>query len=229
MKIGVLGGTSPLVSIQLQRLIAESTPARKDEDHLEVVCYTNPKVPDCADGPESERDATEHHEALVTSAQLLVRAGVSMIAIPCNRAHMRIADIQGRVPVPVANMVELAVRRVVEEHGKAHVGLIAAGPVVAGKIYERALPDSGVHWILPDARGQETIAKAVQSVKANAEFDGGAVVKVAKQLIENGAKVLVVGCTKLSMLTDDLEKLGKPVVDPMRVLAEHLVDQARVV
>ncbi|MBI2888617.1 MAG: amino acid racemase [Candidatus Liptonbacteria bacterium] len=229
MKIGILGGTSPLVSIQLQRLIAESTPARKDEDHLEVVSYTNPKVPDCADGPESERDATEHHEALVTSAQLLVRAGVSMIAIPCNRAHMRIADIQGRVPVPVMNMVELAVRRVVEEHGKAHVGLIAAGPVVTGKIYERTLPDLGVHWILPDARGQEAVAKAVQAVRANVDVDSAAVVKVAKQLIENGAKVLLVGCTKLSMLTEDIEKLGKPVIDPMRVLAEHLVDQARVV
>jgi aspartate racemase len=229
MKIGVVASTSPLVGIQLQQLIAESTPARKNNDHLEVVCYTNPKIPDCSEEGESEAEAVTHHEELVTSAQLLVKAGVSMIAMPCNRAHLRLADIQGRVPVPVANMVELTVRRIAAEYGKTHVGLIAAGPVIANKVYERAASGSGITWVLPDAKGQEAVMKTVKSVKANGETDSGAVVKVAKSLVENGAKVLVVGCAKLSFLTEDIEKLGKPVVDPMRVLAEHLVDQARVV
>ncbi|MCR4328568.1 MAG: amino acid racemase [Patescibacteria group bacterium] len=229
MKIGVLGSTSPLVSIHLQKLIAESTPARKDQDHLEIVCYTNPKIPDCSDAEVKTHEATEHHEALVTSAQLLVRAGVSMIAIPCNRAHVRIEDIQSRVPVPVANMVNLAIQQIAKNHRKACVGLIAAGPVITQKIYEQALLDSGVRVVIPDTKGQEAVAKAVQAVKVNADADGTPVMKVAKQLIENGAQVLLVGCAKLSIFADELEKLGKPVVDPMRVLAEHLVDQARVV
>jgi aspartate/glutamate racemase len=126
-------------------------------------------------------------------------------------------------------MVELTVRKIAAEYGKTHVGLIAAGPVVASRVYERAAADAGLQWVIPDAKGQEAVVKAVKSVKANGEADGGAVVKVARSLIENGAKVLVVGCAKLSLLTEDIEKLGKPVVDPMRVLAEHLVDQARVV
>ncbi len=228
MKIGVLGSTSPLVSIQLQRLIAESTPARKDQDHLEVVCYTNPKVSEYA-AAEKDHHCLEYHEALVTSAQLLVRAGVSMIAIPSNGAHSRIAEIQGRVPVPVANMVELAVRRVIGEYGKTHVGLVACNPTVAEKIYEHVVPNSGIRWIVPDAKSQDAVMKVVQAVQINANAEGGPVIKVAKQLIESGAKVLVIGCARLSVFADELEKLGMPVVDPMRVLAEHLVDQARVV
>ncbi|MBM3257187.1 MAG: amino acid racemase [Candidatus Liptonbacteria bacterium] len=226
MKIGVLGSTSPLVSIHLQRLIAESTPARKDQDHLEVVSYTNPKVADYENGVEKVEDR-EYHETLVTSAQLLVRAGVSMIAIPCNKAHTRISDIQGRVPVPVTNMVELTVRRVLEDHGKTTVGLIAPAPT--SKIYEETVPGSGIHWIAPTVAGQESVIKVINAIKAGGEADTAAITKVAKELIEKGAKVLVLGCAKLSVVADEVEKLGKPVVDPMRVLAEHLVDQARVI
>lgn len=227
MKIGVLGSTSPLVSIQLKKLIAESTPARKDQDHLEVVCYTNPKVSDYENGVEKESEDREYHENLVTSAQLLVRAGVSMIAIPCNKALTRISDIQGRVPVPVTNMVELTVKHILEQHGKAHVGILAGG--TTQKIYEATVPNSGIRWVVPDAAGQETMIKLIRAIKEGGEVDAAAVTKVAKGLIEKGAKVIVLGCAKLSVVAEEVEKLGKPVVDPMRVLAEHLVDQARVV
>ena len=228
MKIGVLGSTSPLVSIHLQRLIAESTPARKDQDHLEVVSYTNPKVSDYENGAEKEAIGDrEYHENLVTSAQLLVRAGVSMIAIPCNRAHARILDIQGRVPVPITNMVELTVRRILEERGKTQVGLLAGG--ATQKIYEAVTPNSGIRWIVPEKASEEAVVNVIRAIKEGGEADTAAVIKVAKELIEKGAKVLVLGYAKLSMVAEDVEKLGKPVVDPMRVLAEHLVDQARVV
>lgn len=226
MKIGLLGSTSPVVSIHLQKLIAESTPARKDQDHLEVVCYTNPKVADYESEIEKAEDQ-DYREALVSSAQLLVRAGVSMIAIPSNKANATIPEIQNRVPVPITNMVELTVKRILEEYGKTAVGVLAAEPTLNG--YAHASPKSGIRWVSPTPASQETIVEAHQSIKEGREVDAASVVKAAKELIEKGAKVLVLGCPKLSVMAEEIEKLGKPVVDPMRILAEHLVDQARVV
>ena len=45
-RIGIVGGMGPMAGVYLQELIIEATPASRDQDHLEVVCFTNPHVPE---------------------------------------------------------------------------------------------------------------------------------------------------------------------------------------
>ncbi len=45
-RIGIVGGMGPMAGVLLQKLIIEATPAEQDQDHLEVICFTNPHVPD---------------------------------------------------------------------------------------------------------------------------------------------------------------------------------------
>ena len=101
--IGILGGMGPEATLDLYRHILALTPASKDQDHIRVLIYSNPKIPDrtmaIAEEGESPLDS------LVESAMLLERAGAEMIAMPCNAAHYYLPGMQKKLEIPVLDMV----------------------------------------------------------------------------------------------------------------------------
>lgn len=44
--IGILGGMGPEATAELFYRIIKLTPAMKDQDHLKIIIYNNPKIPD---------------------------------------------------------------------------------------------------------------------------------------------------------------------------------------
>lgn len=231
--IGILGGMGPLAGIKLQEYIVQATPAKRDQDHLDVLCYTASHVRDrsaslAADGGKA------YLEDVIGAAQLLVKAGVSVIAIPCNTAHSRLAEIQAGVSVPIMNMVRLTVEHLLLKYPGIPVGLLATDGTMATQVYQKAIPDSKIEWIVPDADAQKAVMGFIYgTVKAKpnlAEINEKELVPLAeatKGLVTRGAGVIVAGCTELSLVTGVLAKAGKPVVDPMRVIAEALVKYAK--
>ena len=225
-RIGIVGGMGPLAGVYLQQLIIEATPARKDQDHFQVVCFTNPHVPERMRSL-AEDGGRRYAEAVRASAQLLVGAGVSHIVIPCNTAHARLAEIRGGVAVPIVNMVELALQALVGEHGRdQRVGLLATTGTLAQRVYQDGLPGgAALDWILPDEADQRRVSEAILAVKVNERARvADDLLGVARALVARGAGLILVGCTELSMCLDALTPAGVPLVDPMRILAGRLVE-----
>ena len=48
--IGILGGMGPEATLDLYRHIINLTPAIRDQDHIRVLIYSNPKIPDRTKG-----------------------------------------------------------------------------------------------------------------------------------------------------------------------------------
>ena len=44
--IGILGGMGPKATAELFFRIIKATPAKKDQDHLRIIVFNNPKIPD---------------------------------------------------------------------------------------------------------------------------------------------------------------------------------------
>ncbi len=85
--LGVLGGMGPLATVDfLGKLIAE-TPATRDAEHIPVVVYSVPQIPD------RPRAILENGEsplpAMLKGIRTLQQAGATGIAIPCNTAHVK--------------------------------------------------------------------------------------------------------------------------------------------
>ena len=224
-RIGIVGGMGPLAGVYLQQLIIEATPVLRDQDHFQVVCFTNPHVPDRMRSL-ADDGGRRYAEAVRASARLLVAAGVSHIAIPCNTAHARLAEIRLGVDVPIVNMVELALQAVVGEHGRGQrVGLLATTGTLEQRVYQDGLPGVALDWILPDEADQRRVSEAILAVKVN---QGSRVADdllgVARAVVARGARVILVGCTELSMCLGALSPAGVPLVDPMRILARRLVE-----
>jgi aspartate racemase len=223
-RIGVVGGMGPMAGVYFQRLIIEATPAASDQDHFQVVCFTNPHVPERMRSL-AEDGGRRYADAVRASALLLVHAGVTHLAIPCNTAHARLAEIQRGVGVPVVNMIELGVRELVSRHGAGvRVGLLATVGTINARVYQDAVPGAGLEWLLPGAADQRRVSDAILAVKVNEAARGaGDLLDVTRGLVDRGAAVVLVGCTELSMCLDALRPAGVPLLDPLRVVARHLV------
>jgi aspartate racemase len=210
-------------------LVIEATPATRDQDHLDVVHYSASHVRDRS-ASLAEDGGKAYLEDVISAAQLLVCAGVKAIGIPCNTAHSRFAEIQAGVSVPIVNMVRLTAERLIANHPGVPVGLLATDGTMATQVYQKAVPGSGIKWIVPEPSEQTAVMDAIYKViKAKprltdiTDAELAPLVSAAKTLVARGAGVLVAGCTELSLVTEALLKADVPVVDPMRVLAEELV------
>ncbi len=222
--IGILGGMGPEAGVKLQEYIIRATPATKDQDHCEVVCYTASHVRDrsaslAADGGKA------YLADVIEAAQMLVKTGVDVIAIPCNTAHSRLAEIQAEVAVPIVNMVDLTVKQIRKEFEQVPVGLLATNGTLQTNLYQRTAANLGLTLVLPTPDEQKTVMGIIYDViKAGKTAEKGVrpLVEVAAQLTKRGAQVLIAGCTELSLVTSELGKAGM-VADPMWILAEELV------
>ena len=227
-RIGIVGGMGPMAGVYLQQLIIEATPAERDQDHFEVVCFTNPHVPERMRSL-AEDGGRRYADAVRDSARLLVGAGATHIVIPCNTAHARLSEIQAGVGAPILDMVSLAIEALRKAHGaERQAGLLATVGTLNERVYESRSAGAVAGWVVPETGDQARVARAILAIKVGRAAQAAEeLVDVGRRLVDRGATVLVIGCTEISMCHAALEKLGVPLVDPLRVVAGHLVKVGR--
>jgi aspartate racemase len=227
--IGVLGGMGPAATADFYQKIIRATPAKSDQEHLQVLIFSNPQVPDRTAAIRGE--GPDPLPALVAGAELLVRGGADLIAIPCVTAHYFHDALQRAIPVLILHLVGETVRAVLTRHpGVRRVGLLATTGTLQARLFDAFFEPRGLELLRPDPEVQATaVMEAIYRVKAEGahpilrERIRGA----AEQLIRRGAEVVVAGCTEVPLLLQDGD-LSIPVVDATLVLAEAAVRAALV-
>ena len=199
--IGILGGMGPEATLDLYRHIINLTPASRDQDHLRVLIYSNPKIPDrtlaIAAGGESPLDA------LLKSARLLESAGASIIAMPCNAAHHYLEQLRAAVGIPILNIITETCDALRRRHPEVKIaGLLASDGTVQSKIYHRALEAQGIDVMLPDKSDQSFIQTVIAEVKAgkHVEESREKLLLAGTRLIQAGAQAIILGCTEIPMV-----------------------------
>ena len=193
----------PEATLDLYRHIINLTQASRDQDHFRVLIYSNPKIPDrtlaiAADG-ESPLNA------LVESARLLESAGASIIAMPCNAAHLYLEQLRAAVGIPILDMIAEtcgALQRRFPEVKTA--GLLASDGTVQSKIYHRALEAAGITVLLPDESEQAFLQSVIAEVKAGKHLEETRkkLLVTGTRLIEAGARAIILGCTEIPLVFD---------------------------
>lgn len=225
-RIGILGGMGPMAGVFLQKLIIEATPAQKDQDHLQVLCFTNPHIKDRSHSLKND-GGNGYLTDIIESAKFLERAGVDIMVIPCNTAHARFSEIKSHLKVPLVNMVEVGLKAFIQDYGtEAPVGLLATHAAVNEKVYQNSASGRKIIWLLPSAADQKKVVEVIYAIKAgNEQSVIELLLSVANGLIQRGARGLILGCTELSMYFDFVSHNTECVVfDPLRAVAHYLVE-----
>lgn len=222
--VGIFGGMGPEATANLYAEIVRLTPAKKDQEHLPTLIYSQPQVPDRSTCIAS--GSREIVPYLQEAVRRLERSGASFIVIPCNTAHYYIADMQRAVRIPILNMITETADTVVREHPKARViGLLASNGTLRTRLYEDALQARGLRVVLPPPDIQQScVMDAIYSIKAggNKQEQARLLAKAGDDLIARGAEVLVLGCTEIP-LAFDKSRSRVPVVNATEVLAKAAI------
>ncbi|MEO7727278.1 MAG: amino acid racemase [Burkholderiales bacterium] len=224
--LGVLGGMGPLATVDFLRKLIEETPAARDEDHIPVITYCVPQI------PERVPAITGHGEsplpAMLAGIHTLKAAGAVAIAIPCNTAHFWYDDMVSQSGLPIihiadAALAQLEARRVV---GKT-IGLIATKGTLAAGFFQQRLAARGLQPIVnSDADINQLVLPAIVHVKRN-ELDAAASLleRAVAQLMAAGAAGVILACTETPVVLDRLSPaLRARCVDATRALAKACVE-----
>lgn len=220
-RLGIIGGLGPMATAYFFQLIIEMTNAGRDQEHIEIFIHNRPQIPDRTQyilGNGGENPLPE----LVEAGKGLVRQGAEVIAMPCVTAHFFQQVMEEEIQIPVLNAItETAEYLKLENIDK--VGIMATDGTVQSKLFQRILEENGIQCFLPDAEGQEEVMYLIyQNVKAGKPMEMNRFNRVSKQLFDQGAKVILLGCTELSMAKKN-HGIGQGFLDVLEVLARKAV------
>lgn len=215
--IGILGGMGPLATCDLMEKIIRHTDAHCDQEnaHIYVDCNTN--IPDRTGA--ILHGGKDPLPEMVKSAVRLQSMGASVLIMPCNTAHYFREKIQQFVDIPLLNMPWETAMELKRQGVKTAAVLATDGTVQCG-IYEGALQEAGIRSIYPEAEDQKRIMSLIYDcVKAGKPCsEPEKIHALSKKLQEQGAEVLILGCTELPIAFAQLG-VAVPTIDPTEVLA----------
>ena len=221
--IGILGGMGPEATLDLFSTIIRLTPAKKDQDHIQVLIHSNPKIPDRTEA------IAQHGESplpyLVESAKILEHGGAGIIAMPCNAAHHYLPEIRRHISIPFIDMIEETCGRIrVQWPDSMTVGLIATIGTVLSGVYSESLTKAGIAVQLPSQEDQQKIQVAIDQIKAGIHDRSPreTLQSIGARMSEAGAELIILGCTEIPLAFSSAE-VNYPTLNPTRILAEVAV------
>lgn len=215
--VGVLGGMGPEATILFMRRVLDGVQADDDADHIPLLVDQNPQVPSRIKAL-IEGTGEDPTPVLAAMAQSLEAAGAEALVMPCNTAHAYAGAIAESVTIPFLSMVDLTARAIAEREPGAKVGMLVSPAVKRTAIFEGAFEAEGLTLVY--AEDQDGLLAAIRLLKRNADDPEAlqAVSRIALDLHQAGAAIVLVGCSEFSLLAD---RIGAqvPAIDSVDVLA----------
>ncbi len=239
--IGIVGGLGPKAGENLHAKILANTRAVRDADHLPILLYTNPAIPDRGSFICGEIAENPAHEILHT-LQLLVGLNARVLCVPCNTAHCPV--IWDTVTAGFAtfgadarllHIVNLTVEFLTRYHpSTSHVGILATCATIDSEVYQTALAHRNFRPVVPTESNQRHVQEAIYHPDWGVKSQSAPVSRQAVDALEaasvrmiaDGAEAIILGCTEIPLVLTGGEIKGIPLVDSNVVLAREAIRHA---
>lgn len=218
--LGVLGGMGPHATVDFLNKLLSVTVASCDQDHLPVIVYSLPQIPDrsaaiLAGGPSPL-------PALREAVRVLERADAKCIALPCNTAHYWFEELSSSTAVPLIHIVDAVIADLEARDVSGKVALLGTEATMRSDIYHARLNDAGFELLVPDANRQRLVARVIRKIKAGSLPDvDGALDELMSSLIRSGATACILGCTELPLMR--FRAVDMALIDSTLALAKACV------
>lgn len=224
--IGILGGMGPEATSYLYDKIIKSTPAKKDQDHIPIIIFNNPKIPDRTEA--ILYGGTSPVNELIFTASKLEKAGANFIVMPCNTSHYFIEEVSSAITIPIVNMISETLNFIIEKYSDVKtIGLLATSGTITTRIYHRLFEKAGIKILNLSEFEQEVLVMnsiyGNNGIKAGRKIDASSKLLTAVNSFKNkGAELIIMGCTEIPLVLE--QKLTDSVlIDPMKIIAEKSV------
>ena len=218
--IGVLG-VAPLATADFCFRLA-NRPVRKDWEHPRVLVDSNPKIP--SRGRFLELNETDPVPFIISGIEKLAELGASIIAVPCNTAHILYSRYTANAAVSIPNMINvttISTQNILANQHNKIVLVLASRQVILHQLYKEPLENMGITYL--PCNNQELISNAIGAVKQNLDIQyyRRLIYEYIDSLCDNIGAILL-GCTELSVLFGNkLSMFDIPIIDSNQALADH--------
>ena len=159
--LGVLGGMGPQATNTFYQRLIDRTQAESDQEHLQVLIWSDAKIPDRTAGIlGGPAEAEKVYQALLAGAKLLEGAGCTVLAIPCNTSHYFADRLQQALKIPLIHMIRETVAAI-GAMGKKTVGILATDGTVRTGIYQTELTAAGLTPVVPPQQLQQVVMSII--------------------------------------------------------------------
>lgn len=225
-RLGVLGGMGPAASAEFYSRLTAQTPAVYDQDHLQVIIWSDPTVPDRSTSLLLGDDRPWYKlEAGIIG---LKTAGCDHIVIPCNTAHLWY-DRMLSLGVPITHIVDSVAAEIKLLNIKT-IGILGTQGTIATGLYQNILSQMGWSCITPT---ETDLAKFVQSginlVKAGditAAHD--MFMPAIDHLISKGSEAIVLGCTEIPLAVRETFYKNIPLINSIDSLVKSVLKNCNI-
>ena len=219
--LGVIGGLGPIATAHFMELIIRMTEASTDQEHLDMIIYNRPSIPDRTSYILDQTRPNPLPE-MIRVGNTLARQGAKLIAIPCMTAHYFHRELTRYIEAPIVHAIyETAVH--LKKHGISRVGIMATDGTIRSKLFQQELERHGIEAVIPGPEGQKCVMSVIyDDIKANNPADMDKFRLASRDLRAQGAQAIILGCTELSLVKRDCA-IGAGYLDAMEVLAQTCV------
>lgn len=219
--LGVIGGLGPMATVYFLQLLTQMSEAQTDQEHMEILIHSKPQIPDrtryilgqSKDSPLS---------GMIQVGRQLAGQGAEILAIPCITAHYFHRQLEEGIGIPVINAIE-ETADYLKQQRITKAGIMATNGTIESGLFQKTLTESGIESIIPSKAAQDKVMSLIyDNVKAGKPIDMDGFYRVAKELFDRGAQVILLACTELSLIKRDFP-LSDGYLDVMEVLARKAV------
>lgn len=224
LNIGVLGGMGPEASaafyLRIIKLFQTELNVRHNFEYPEMVIHNIPS-PDNVETSVGDELKTY----LLNSVNLLEQAGMTLLAIPCNTAHIHIETLISASNVEVMNILEETAKAVHHNEIK-RVLLLGTKNTLKSGIYLPYLEKYNIEVVMPEPAHQEVITHAIMAV-----CDGSlnqATKDAVLDVIHGYSDIqgIVLGCTEIPLIVSQKD-MDIPCFDTIEILARATFERCR--
>jgi amino-acid racemase len=219
--IGILAGMGPRSTAPFVDMVVDECQrqygARYDIDFPPMLIYALP-TPFYLDRP---IDHATLAATIGAGLRKLEEAGVALVAMPCNSAHIYFEQLAAGVHVPLLNMLDLALSALPAAANS--VALLATRSTVEARLYQDAIDRAGKR-VLVGEEWQARVDALILAIKSPADRVIAHALwrDLVADLRAAGADTLLLACTDLNAVSATL-KTPLALVDATRCLAEATV------
>lgn len=222
-RLGVIGGLGPMATAYFMELLTRMSDAKTDQEHMEVLIYSKPSIPDRTKYIIGKSDKSPLPD-MIAAGEKLREAGADLLAIPCVTAHYFHGALEEALGLPVINGLSETASYLVKAK-KTHVGILATDGTIQSGLLQNALEDYGIQSIVPGEESQKKIMSMIyDEIKAGNNADMEKFRKVSEELFESGAQVILLACTELSLIKKE-NILSGGYLDILDVIAQTAVER----
>ena len=223
--IGIVGCSAEGAALCYRTLCVEGAELLGGRAHPEVTIHTH-SFGDYVECIERD-DWPGVGELMLSSATKLAKIGARFLICPDNTIHRALPYVESRSPLPWLHIAEVVAARALSR-GFRRLGLTGTRWLVESEVYPEKLTPRGLEYVRPPAAERREINRIIMDELVCSVFKPEQVTYlqgVIDRLKDQGCDAVVLGCTELPLLMNDLNS-ALPTLDSTRLLARAALRRA---